>query len=200
MQRALALKMFYVRAIPRSGYYSGASLGVRFIALLHYFLRCRYQRLRLTFAAEGYQGNSCALPSSIGWMWSEALSGEIILRPRPCSIFSRATLAALPPCLATRLFSFNPLGLYCLENSAVAASAKVLSANSKLVMLSRRFSFFNPLKCLYSRVVFSLQACVIISVNNAYSLPSLTPPRFHSSVNSLRVSIDFTRWLIQLSE
>ena len=37
MQRALALKMFYVRAIPRSGYYSGASLGVRFIALLHYF-------------------------------------------------------------------------------------------------------------------------------------------------------------------
>lgn len=41
---------------------------------------------------------------------------------------------------------------------------------------------------------------VIISVSVAYSCPFLIPRRSHSSVSSLRTSMDFSRWLIQFSE
>lgn len=40
----LALKLFYVRAIPRTGDYSGASLKMPSEALFTTFLRCRHQR------------------------------------------------------------------------------------------------------------------------------------------------------------
>lgn len=45
-------------------------------------------------------------------------------------------------------FSLYVAGLISFESSVVAASARVLRANSTLVMLSLRFCFVSPLKAL----------------------------------------------------
>ncbi len=62
------------------------------------------------------------------------------------------------------------------------------------------FSFFNPLRILYSLLVLSAQALVIILVSVANCTPSFKPLFFHSSVNSLCTSIFLRRWLIQFQE
>ena len=102
------------------------------------------------------------------------------------SICARATFAALAPSTATCALSSKLTGYRSMEISVAATSANMLSTNSVLVMLSRRFSFFKSLCFLYSRVVIPLHVLHIRSVNSAYSLPCCTPLLSHSSVRALR--------------
>src|ERR1017187_9225902 len=69
----------------------------------------------------------------------------------------------------------NLQGFTTAEISLVDASASMFKINSVLVMLSRRFSFFNPLRILYSFVVLSAHALVIISVSVANRTPAFSP-------------------------
>lgn len=129
-----------------------------------------------------------------------AVSREMIFLPVWVSI-SRWVLPAMrPPCAAMVRFAATVRGFFSLEISVVVASASMLSTSLRLVMLSRRLSVFRPLYCLYCRVVMPDQPCVMMSVRVAYSCPFFTPRRSHSSVSSLRTSMDFNHWLIQLSE
>ena len=76
----------------------------------------------------------------------------------------------LPHCrlvLPLSCFLQNLWGFTASEISLVEASASIFKINSVLVMLSRRFSFFNPFSILYSLLVLSAQALVIISVRVA---------------------------------
>ena len=82
--------------------------------------------------------------------------------------------AILPPERATSTFSRKPSGAFCLEISVVVASASILRTNSSVVMLSRRFSFFKPLRFLYCRVFMPDHAFVISSVRIAYPCGSWT--------------------------
>jgi hypothetical protein len=75
-----------------------------------------------------------------------------------------ATCATLPPCFATFLLSSKSFGLTAYEISLVGASASIFKISSVLVMLSRRFSFLSPFRILYSLVVLSAHALMIISV------------------------------------
>lgn len=72
----------------------------------------------------------------------------IILSPVCFSISNPAFLAAKPPFRATPLFSSSPFGFYFFDISVVDASANILRTNSKFVILSRKFSFLNPLNFL----------------------------------------------------
>ena len=55
-----------------------------------------------------------------------------------------------------------------MEISVVVASASILRTNSSVVMLSRRFSFFKPLRFLYCRVFMPDHAFVIIGQNRVF--------------------------------
>jgi hypothetical protein len=81
-----------------------------------------------------------------------------IFLPVCCSIFFLVSPAISTPFYAIFLFSSNVLGLFSLLISVVVASANIFSTSSRFVILSRRFSFFNPLKFLYCLPVFPLQA------------------------------------------
>lgn len=142
-------------------------------------------------------GNPSCL--SGGGRISEALSFETIGRPVCSSIRLRVSAAILPPRWATFALSRNPLGFSDLEISTVAASATMFNANSIVVMLSRRLSFFKPLKRLYPPVVMPDHSLVIMSVKVAYCCPSFTPERCHSSVSSLRAFMVCSRWFIHRS-
>jgi len=104
----------------------------------------------------------------------------------------RVLPAITPPCFAMVLFSSRFLGFLSLLISVVLASASMLSTSSRLVILSRRFSFFKPFSFLYSFTVLSLQPLVMISVSMANSWPFFTPRFSHSSVSSFRTSILLT--------
>ena len=58
--------------------------------------------------------------------------------PNFSSRLSLATLATLPPALATFLFSFKPYGLYSFTSSLVAISPKSVRATSISDILSRK--------------------------------------------------------------
>ena len=96
-------------------------------------------------------------------------------RPVRSSNSLKAFPAMLPPSLATVLLSSKPCGFSVLLISVVANSPNMLITSSALVMLSRRFSFFNPLIRLCSPVVMPKEASLISLVSIAYSLPFLTP-------------------------
>ena len=119
--------------------------------------------------------------------------------PVSFSICFLAFPAMVLPCLATSALSLRPCGFFFLESSVVGASASILRMSFILLILSRRFSLCKPFKSLYCRVVMPDHASEIISVKEAYPKP-LMPLRSHSSVKSLRISIDFIRWLIHASE
>ena len=129
-----------------------------------------------------------------------AFRRETIFFPVWASISRRVFPAMRPPCAATMRFAAMVRGLRSLEISVVVASASMFNTNSRLVILSRRLSVFSPLNCLYWRVVIPDQPSVIISVSVANSCPFFMPRRSHSSVSSLRTSMDFSRWFIQFSE
>ena len=104
-----------------------------------------------------------------------ALSGLIADFPVLLSMFSRASFATFAPSKATSWLCSNPSGSFALPISDAEASAKILRASSIFVILSRRLSFFNPLKFLYCATVFPLHSLVIKLVRMAYSKPSFTP-------------------------
>ena len=79
-------------------------------------------------------------------------------RPVLFSNSLNALPAMFPPSLATILLSSKPCGFSVLLISVVANSPNMLITNSALVMLSRRFSFFNPLIRLCSPVVIPKDA------------------------------------------
>ena len=111
------------------------------------------------------------------------------------SIAFRASPATLPPERATSTFSRKPSGAFCLEISVVVASASMLRTNSNVVMLSRRFSFFKPLRFLYCRVFMPDHAFVISSVRIAYSTPFCTRRvpfvgQFLAHLNRLQALVD----------
>ena len=145
--------------------------------------------------------SGCSIPSAVfSANACFAVSGDTILFPVWASISRRVFPAIRPPCAATARFAAVVRGFRSFEISVVVASARMLSTSYRLVMLSRRLSVFSHLYCLYWRVVIPDQPSVIISVSVAYSCPFLIPRRSHSSVSSLRTSMDFSRWLIQFSE
>ena len=127
------------------------------------FQKVSYDLIELRGVLGGDDGNACAF-----------------LVPR------RAIPAASPPLRATAMFSENVLGAFCLEISVVVASASIFSTSSSVVMLSRRFSFFNPFRFLYWRVDIPDHAREISSVRMAYSTPFCTP----------RTWMACSRWLI----
>lgn len=87
---------------------------------------------------------------------SMAFFGVITGFPVRFSMACRAFPAIFPPLLATCLFSSKVCGCSFFDISVVVASASMFKTNSKVVILSRRFSFFKPLKVLYCRVVMPL--------------------------------------------
>ena len=80
---------------------------------------------------------------------------------------NRATFATFPPRLAIFELSSKVSGFTVCEISLVEAYASILKISSVFVILSSRFSFFNPLRILYSLVVLPDQALVIMSVKVA---------------------------------
>ena len=64
-------------------------------------------------------------------------------------------------------FSANKDGFCCLDISVVVASAGMFRTSSRVVMLSRRFSFFRPFRSLYCPVLMPDYAFVISSVRMA---------------------------------
>src|SRR5450759_1927901 len=104
--------------------------------------------------------------------------------------------AIVPPCLAIILFSSRLFGFFSLLISVVVASASIFKTNSRLVILSLRFSFFKFLCCLYCFTLLPLHAFVIMPVRVANSCPFFIPVLSHSSVNSFLTSMLFKRWLI----
>lgn len=110
------------------------------------------------------------------------------------SISFRAFPATSQPSFATLLFSENDCGFFSFESSVVVASANILRTNSSVLILSLSFSFFNPLRFLYWRVVprfcnFISQNCIFCTLFHAmritfvskffphlYSLKSLIYP------------------------
>ena len=109
---------------------------------------------------------------------SFAFIGEITFLPVFSSISFLVFPAIVPPCFAITLFSQNVLGFFSFEISFVVASANMLRTNSKLVMLSLRFSFFRFLNSLYSLTLKPDHAFVISLVNIAYSNPFLYTSQF----------------------
>ena len=91
---------------------------------------------------------------------------------------------------------FQPLRILSLGEFCCGASANIFSASSNVLILSRRFSFFNPFRFLYCRVFSPDHAFVTSSVKMAYSCPFCTPCALHASVNSLRARMVCRRWLI----
>ena len=83
--------------------------------------------------------------------------GETTALPVFASSCSRATRATSPPSVAHCMFSSKFCGSLALVMLVVESSANILSTNSSFVMLSRKFSFLSPLKCLYSLAVFPAQ-------------------------------------------
>ena len=142
-------------------------------------------------------------PGGDFYLSSSFMSFAVCLEIADFPVFSssscRAFLAMAPPCCATFLLGSSPCGLVALEISVVDTSASILRTNSVFVILSRRLSFFSPLYALYSPVVIPAHAFVNSLVRIAYS-KSLIPARSHSSVSSLRNSIDLSRCVIHLSE
>ena len=111
----------------------------------------------------------------------------------------RAFRAIAPPCCTTFYWDSSPFGLVNLEISVVDTSASIFRTSSVFVILSRRLLLFKPLYALYSPVVIPAHAFVNSLVRIAYS-KSLIPALSHSSVSSLRNSIDLRRCEIHLSE
>ena len=74
-------------------------------------------------------------------------------------------------------------------SSVVVASASILRASSIVLILSRKFSFFKPLRFLYCLVLSPDHALVTSSVRIANSLLFSIPCSFHVSVSSLRARI-----------
>ena len=72
----------------------------------------------------------------------------IIFLPVLLSISFLALPATLPPSTATYLFSGKSFGFFTFDISVVAVSASIFKTNSKLVILSRKFSFFKSLNFL----------------------------------------------------
>ncbi len=122
------------------------------------------------------------------------------LSPVCFSISILAFFAAVPPALAIFLLFSNPRGFFFFDISVTDASASIFNTNSRLVILSLKFSFFNPLYLLYSLTLRSAHAMVISSVSIAYSSPSFISRSFHSSVSSFRTSMLFNRWFIHSFE
>ena len=73
--------------------------------------------------------------------------------------------------LLHRLAFAKGVGLLYHGDLRCCASASILSTNSRSVILSRRFSFFKPLRFLYCRVVMPDHALNTSSVKIAYSRP-----------------------------
>jgi len=87
----------------------------------------------------------------------------------PEKAFDRALPAIVPPWFAIVRLSSNVSGVFSLDISVVVASASMFKTNSRLLILSRRFSFLSSLNCLYCLVVSPHHAWVISSVSMAYS-------------------------------
>ena len=109
---------------------------------------------------------------------------EINLTLDPTPEAPAAPDPTLPPARATAAFSEKDAGFRWRDISVVVASASILSTSSKVVMLSRKFSFVSPFRFLYCLVVIPDHAREISSVRIAYSMPFSTPRRSHSSVSS----------------
>ena len=77
--------------------------------------------------------------------YCRALRGDTTECPSWLSSCCRATLATVPPRLATLALALKPIGFSFRESSVAEASANEFNSSSTLVILSRRFSFFNPL-------------------------------------------------------
>src|SRR3989344_4370283 len=109
------------------------------------------------------------------------------------SISFLALPATVPPPLATFLFSGKFLGCLFCEISVVAVSASIFKTSSRLVILSRKFSFFKSFRFLYCLVVNPAHALDISLVKMANSNPSFAPRFSHSSVRAFLISMLFSR-------
>ena len=158
-------------------------------------LRCRafwhksYYSLSSASACAGSVAASSIMPTTKVFICA-AFCAVITGAPVRSSRAFRATPATSPPCRATSILPENPSGLEALEISRVDASASIVKTNSVSLMLSRRFSFFSPLRFLYCRVVMPDHVRVISSVRIANSRPFSTPRFCHSSVSSFRMRIE----------
>ena len=86
------------------------------------------------------------------------------------------------------LFIFIKIIFYYIGN-------KIWKINS-IFWSNNKFSFFNPFRFLYWRVVIPDHAFVISSVRIAYSTPCFTPRESHSSVSSFLTCIAWSLWFI----
>lgn len=76
--------------------------------------------------------------------YCRALRGDTTECPSWLSSCCRATLATVPPRLATLALALKPIGFSFRESSVAEASANEFNSSSTLVILSRRFSFSTP--------------------------------------------------------
>ena len=98
---------------------------------------------------------------------SFAFNGLITAVPVFCSNSILAFFAMVPPSMAFLIWSLKLFGLFVSYISFVESSASIFRTSSLFVILSRKFSFFNPLNSLYSFAVFPDQVLYITSVNVA---------------------------------